>query len=74
MAKPSPLKLLSSQTFSTGVLSLVFGPDDVPSEGGYERPRPPCRRPRGSARERQPVKRGVMTSGCGSAGTAACTS
>ena len=33
---PIPLKLLSSQTFSTGVLYLVYGPDDAPPEGGYE--------------------------------------
>ena len=31
-----PLKLLSSETFSTGVLYLVYGPDDAPPEGGYE--------------------------------------
>jgi dihydrofolate reductase len=31
-----PLKLLSSTTFSTGVLYLVYGPDDAPPEGGYE--------------------------------------
>src|SRR5689334_20878878 len=31
-----PLKLLSSETFGTGVLSLVYGPDDAPPEGGYE--------------------------------------
>ena len=34
--EPIPLKLLSSQTFSTGVLYLVYGPDDAPPEGGYE--------------------------------------
>ena len=33
---PIPLKLLSSETFSTGVLHLVYGPDDAPPEGGYE--------------------------------------
>jgi dihydrofolate reductase len=31
-----PLKLLSSETFSTGVLYLVYGPDTTPPEGGYE--------------------------------------
>ena len=31
-----PLKLLSSTTFSTGVLHLVYGPDEAPPEGGYE--------------------------------------
>jgi dihydrofolate reductase len=31
-----PLKLLSCETFSTGVLYLVYGPDDAPPEGGYE--------------------------------------
>ena len=31
-----PLKLLSSETFSTGVLYLVYGPDTAPPEGGYE--------------------------------------
>jgi len=33
---PIPLTLLSSQTFSTGVLHLVYGPDDAPPVGGYE--------------------------------------
>lgn len=31
-----PLKLLSSETFTTGVLNLTYGPDDAPPEGGYE--------------------------------------
>jgi dihydrofolate reductase len=31
-----PLKLISSQTFETGVLNLVYGPDDTPPEGTYE--------------------------------------
>jgi dihydrofolate reductase len=31
-----PLKLLSSQTFATGVLNLVYGPDTAPPTGGYE--------------------------------------
>jgi hypothetical protein len=31
-----PLELLSSETFSTGVVHLVYGPDDAPPEGGYE--------------------------------------
>jgi hypothetical protein len=33
---PIPLRLLSSQAFSTGVLHLVYGPDDAPPQGGYE--------------------------------------
>jgi dihydrofolate reductase len=33
---PVPLELLSSETFSTGVLHLVYGPDATPPEGGYE--------------------------------------
>jgi dihydrofolate reductase len=33
---PIPLKLLSSESFATGVLNLVYGPDDSPPEGGYE--------------------------------------
>ena len=33
---PIPLELLSSETFSTGVLHLVYGPDATPPEGGYE--------------------------------------
>jgi dihydrofolate reductase len=31
-----PLRLLRSETFETGVLSLVYGPDDSPPDGGYE--------------------------------------
>ena len=31
-----PLKLISSQTFATGVLHLVYGPDTAPPEGSYE--------------------------------------
>ncbi len=31
-----PLELLSSETFSTGVLHLVYGPDATPPQGGYE--------------------------------------
>lgn len=31
-----PLKLISSQTFATGVLHLVYGPDTTPPEGSYE--------------------------------------
>jgi dihydrofolate reductase len=34
--EPVPLTLLSSRTFSTGVLHLVYGPDHAPPEGGYE--------------------------------------
>jgi dihydrofolate reductase len=33
---PIPLKLISSQTFETGVLNLVYAPDESPPEGGYE--------------------------------------
>jgi dihydrofolate reductase len=32
----TPLKLLKSETFQTGVLHLVYGPDDSPPEGTYE--------------------------------------
>jgi dihydrofolate reductase len=31
-----PLELISSQTFSTGVLNLVYGPDKAGREGTYE--------------------------------------
>jgi hypothetical protein len=31
-----PLKLISSQTFATGVLHLVYGPDTAPPERSYE--------------------------------------
>jgi dihydrofolate reductase len=31
-----PLTLLRSETFETGVLNLVYGPDDSPPETGYE--------------------------------------
>jgi len=31
-----PLKLLKSETFTTGVLNLVYGPDTAPPTGGYE--------------------------------------
>jgi dihydrofolate reductase len=34
--QPVPLKLLSSETFPTGVLYLVYGPDLSPPTGGYE--------------------------------------
>jgi dihydrofolate reductase len=30
------LKLLSSKTFATGVVHLVYGPDATPPEGSYE--------------------------------------
>lgn len=33
---PMPLALLSSTTFKTGVLHLVYGPDDKTREGTYE--------------------------------------
>jgi dihydrofolate reductase len=31
-----PVQLISSQTFATGVLHLVYGPDDAAPEGSYE--------------------------------------
>jgi dihydrofolate reductase len=31
-----PLRLLSSQSFTTGVVYLVYGPDPDPPTGGYE--------------------------------------
>ncbi len=31
-----PLKLVSSQTFETGVLYLIYGPADAPAAAGYE--------------------------------------
>ena len=31
-----PLKLISSQTFETGVLNLVYAPDDSSRQGGYD--------------------------------------
>jgi dihydrofolate reductase len=37
--EPIPLRLLSSETFQTGVLNLVYAPDDSPREGGYEEAR-----------------------------------
>jgi dihydrofolate reductase len=37
--EPIPLELLSSQTFSTGVMYLVYGPDPAPPAGGYEEAR-----------------------------------
>jgi dihydrofolate reductase len=33
---PIPLKLLSSQTFTTGVLHLVYGPAESPGDAGYD--------------------------------------
>jgi dihydrofolate reductase len=33
---PLPLRLLSSETFETGVLNLVYGPADAPADGGYD--------------------------------------
>ena len=33
---PIPLKLVSSETFETGVLNLVYAPDESPGEAGYE--------------------------------------
>jgi dihydrofolate reductase len=34
--QPIPLKLLSSQTFKTGVLNLVYAPAESPGDAGYE--------------------------------------
>jgi dihydrofolate reductase len=33
---PIPLKLVSSETFATGVLNLVYAPDESPGKAGYE--------------------------------------
>jgi dihydrofolate reductase len=33
---PLPLRLISSETFSTGVLNLVYGPEEPPREAGYD--------------------------------------
>jgi dihydrofolate reductase len=33
---PVPLKLVSSETFETGVLNLVYAPDESPGDAGYE--------------------------------------
>jgi dihydrofolate reductase len=33
---PIPLKLLSSETFKTGVLNLVYAPAESPADAGYE--------------------------------------
>ncbi len=37
--EPLPLKLIRSQSFETGVLNLVYGPDDSTRKGGYEEAR-----------------------------------
>jgi dihydrofolate reductase len=34
--EPIPLRLVSSQTFRTGVLNLVYAPEEAPREGTYE--------------------------------------
>ena len=34
--EPIPLKLLSSKTFTTGVLDLVYGPADPPADATYD--------------------------------------
>ena len=44
-----PLKLLSSQTFETGVLNLVYAPDESPPGGGYEEARASLSSDEGSA-------------------------
>jgi dihydrofolate reductase len=33
---PIPLRLLSSETFKTGVLNLVYAPAESPADAGYE--------------------------------------
>jgi dihydrofolate reductase len=33
---PIPLRLLSSETFSTGVLSLVYGPAEATADASYD--------------------------------------
>ncbi len=33
---PIPLKLISSETFTTGVLNLVYAPAESPGDAGYE--------------------------------------
>jgi len=33
---PIPLRLVSSQTFTTGVLNLIYAPAEAPEEAGYE--------------------------------------
>jgi dihydrofolate reductase len=33
---PIPLRLISSETFSTGVLNLAYGPAEPPRDAGYE--------------------------------------
>jgi dihydrofolate reductase len=33
---PIPLKLISSQAFTTGVLSLIYAPAEPPADAGYE--------------------------------------
>jgi dihydrofolate reductase len=35
-ASPVPLRLISSETFATGVLNLVYGPAEAPGEAGYD--------------------------------------
>ena len=39
-----PLRLLSSETFKTGVLNLVYAPAESPGHAGYEEPRRTCPR------------------------------
>ena len=34
--RPVPLRLISSQTFTTGVLNLIYGPAEPPAEASYE--------------------------------------
>jgi dihydrofolate reductase len=34
--EPIPLRLISSETFTTGVLNLVYGPAEAPAEVSYE--------------------------------------
>jgi dihydrofolate reductase len=37
---PIPLRLVSSETFETGVLNLVYAPADAPGEAGYDDAKP----------------------------------
>jgi dihydrofolate reductase len=33
---PIPLRLISSETFTTGVLNLIYGPAEAPADVSYE--------------------------------------
>ena len=36
LATPVPLRLISSETFTSGVLNLVYGPAETAADGTYE--------------------------------------